>query len=488
VPFDFYKSIEVKTGGYPAEFGRATGGVINAVTKSGSNDFKFAVHGNFEPDACAKIRRTHLIAQPPRKRDRSKSGTFEVSGPIIKDHLFFYGLNQQPDRTTRRRPSRRTASLTPSTSRQRPVLRRQAGRLHHRPSAPRIHLFRHQPKRKRDAYALQPVADRHHGPAAAAQTLYQGGENYVGRYTGTFTDWLTLSAAYGRSEVDNASVGNLASESPNVVRLAQHDQSRSAQKSPRRPSRSSPNANSTAPTPTSTSSCSASTTCAAATTVKTRLLTETTVRNGGYQLHLHTLDGHRTSALGGFSRPVRTMWNCVSSRPAAASTASTRRCTSRTPGTSPTADPEPGRASGQVLGGRPERHHVSRRSTTKSVRALGFTYDVFGDRVDKVYGSFGRTFVPVASNTAFRAASPAIDISQFFLPAGGGLTFGALDPVTGLPVGGLGAQVIGTAANHGTLVQCAGRRWFDRSGRLLRLRHPQQRHVRRIRTRSPRIT
>jgi outer membrane receptor protein involved in Fe transport len=58
VPFDFYKSIEVKTGGYPAEFGRATGGVINAVTKSGSNDFKFAVHGNFELDACAKTRRT----------------------------------------------------------------------------------------------------------------------------------------------------------------------------------------------------------------------------------------------------------------------------------------------------------------------------------------------------------------------------------------------------------------------------------------------
>src|SRR5690606_10269500 len=47
VPFDFYRSVEVKTGGYPAEFGRATGGIINAVTKSGTNDFTFALRGNF---------------------------------------------------------------------------------------------------------------------------------------------------------------------------------------------------------------------------------------------------------------------------------------------------------------------------------------------------------------------------------------------------------------------------------------------------------
>ncbi|MEQ8935520.1 MAG: carboxypeptidase regulatory-like domain-containing protein, partial [Amphiplicatus sp.] len=51
VPFEFYKSVEVKTGGYPAEFGRATGGIINAVTKSGSNDFFAAVHLNWEPNA-----------------------------------------------------------------------------------------------------------------------------------------------------------------------------------------------------------------------------------------------------------------------------------------------------------------------------------------------------------------------------------------------------------------------------------------------------
>ena len=36
-PYDFIKEVQVKTGGYEAEFGQATGGVVNVVTKSGSN-------------------------------------------------------------------------------------------------------------------------------------------------------------------------------------------------------------------------------------------------------------------------------------------------------------------------------------------------------------------------------------------------------------------------------------------------------------------
>src|SRR4029450_1735412 len=39
---DFVEEVQVKSSGYTAEFGGATGGVINVVTKSGTNDF----HGN----------------------------------------------------------------------------------------------------------------------------------------------------------------------------------------------------------------------------------------------------------------------------------------------------------------------------------------------------------------------------------------------------------------------------------------------------------
>src|SRR5262249_4507714 len=42
-PFDFIKEVQVKTGGYEAEFGQSTGGVVNVVTKSGSNDLRGSV-------------------------------------------------------------------------------------------------------------------------------------------------------------------------------------------------------------------------------------------------------------------------------------------------------------------------------------------------------------------------------------------------------------------------------------------------------------
>ena len=50
VPYAFYKEFQVKTGGYSVEFGRTTGGVINAVTRSGTNEFEFGSEITWEPD------------------------------------------------------------------------------------------------------------------------------------------------------------------------------------------------------------------------------------------------------------------------------------------------------------------------------------------------------------------------------------------------------------------------------------------------------
>src|SRR4029077_17325792 len=36
---EFIQEIEIKTGGYQAEYGRALGGVVNVITKSGGNEF-----------------------------------------------------------------------------------------------------------------------------------------------------------------------------------------------------------------------------------------------------------------------------------------------------------------------------------------------------------------------------------------------------------------------------------------------------------------
>jgi hypothetical protein len=92
VPFDFYRTVEVKTGGYHAEFGRATGGVINAVSKSGSNEFEFAIHGNYNLASLREQQPATFQAANARDYDQTLSTSIEAGGPIIRDRLFFYGL------------------------------------------------------------------------------------------------------------------------------------------------------------------------------------------------------------------------------------------------------------------------------------------------------------------------------------------------------------------------------------------------------------
>lgn len=91
---DFIEEVEVITGGYNAEFGRATGGVVNVVTKSGSNEFKGSVFGYFQPGAL-----TAATERTPRNASSidvagnlaySADFGFEVGGPIIKDKLWFF--------------------------------------------------------------------------------------------------------------------------------------------------------------------------------------------------------------------------------------------------------------------------------------------------------------------------------------------------------------------------------------------------------------
>ena len=57
---EFIQEVEIKTGGYQAEYGRATGGIINVVTKSGGNEFHGSVFVNWSPFEAARSQVGHL--------------------------------------------------------------------------------------------------------------------------------------------------------------------------------------------------------------------------------------------------------------------------------------------------------------------------------------------------------------------------------------------------------------------------------------------
>ena len=49
VTFDFIQEVQVKTAGYEAQYGQATGGVVSVVTKSGSNSLRGTLFGYTQP-------------------------------------------------------------------------------------------------------------------------------------------------------------------------------------------------------------------------------------------------------------------------------------------------------------------------------------------------------------------------------------------------------------------------------------------------------
>ncbi len=95
IPFQFSEDVirefEVTSAGFEAEFGQAGGGLVNTVTKSGTNE----VHGDTyyyildsATSANDKINEGQGIAKPHNRRQQF-GGT--VGGPLIHDRLFYLG-------------------------------------------------------------------------------------------------------------------------------------------------------------------------------------------------------------------------------------------------------------------------------------------------------------------------------------------------------------------------------------------------------------
>ena len=90
---DAIEETQVLTAGITAEYGRFTGGVVNAITKSGGNNFSGSGRVNFVDPAWTTAtpfevtKGTASTAHPALLQERYE-GTF--GGPIVKDRLWFF--------------------------------------------------------------------------------------------------------------------------------------------------------------------------------------------------------------------------------------------------------------------------------------------------------------------------------------------------------------------------------------------------------------
>jgi hypothetical protein len=103
VNMEFVEEIQVKTGGYNAEFGRATGGLINVITKSGGNEFHGDVFGyyhsdstqdDFDPVDYDKLANAPTFSTGLTRQDYG----FDLGGYIIRDKLWFFAAYDRVER------------------------------------------------------------------------------------------------------------------------------------------------------------------------------------------------------------------------------------------------------------------------------------------------------------------------------------------------------------------------------------------------------
>ena len=90
---EFIQEVEVKTGGYQAEYGRALGGIVNVITKSGGNEFRGDAFLYYDSES---LRARQIVTEedspsgmrltPSERRDFGA----DLGGFVLEDRLWFF--------------------------------------------------------------------------------------------------------------------------------------------------------------------------------------------------------------------------------------------------------------------------------------------------------------------------------------------------------------------------------------------------------------
>jgi hypothetical protein len=94
LPLLFVEELSISTGGYGAEHGGAMGGVINVVTRSGSNRYRASAYSSLAPGRLAaesaRVARSQsaLVGRTEARYDLELG--VEAGGPLVRDRLFFW--------------------------------------------------------------------------------------------------------------------------------------------------------------------------------------------------------------------------------------------------------------------------------------------------------------------------------------------------------------------------------------------------------------
>jgi hypothetical protein len=216
VPYDFYDQFQIKTGGYSAEFGRSTGGVINAVTKSGGNEFEFGANVYWKP--------SELRAKSPNVKSNNGdyykvynsndeystlNANIYASGPIIEDTLFFYAM-YSPENIDSDYSSRGAEFYDYEAEERNDFWGVKLDWIINDDHRLEYLAFSDASERLTDNYDV--ADDGTTQSYSSTSSDKSGGDNWSLKYTGYLTDTLTLSALYGVNKYELTEGSNVATD------------------------------------------------------------------------------------------------------------------------------------------------------------------------------------------------------------------------------------------------------------------------------------
>lgn len=208
VPSEALSSLEVKTGGYGAEWGRSLGGVISAVTKRGTNEWHGGMSLTYQPEnwAGSSVYTEKNAAGEWELKDRPGGVTnnlynFWLSGPLIEDRLYVFGLIQGVDYEA---TTYGTTTQTETTNSKPQYVLKFDWNLND-DNLIEFTAFNDKVEDKVKTWQSPEPYGTAKGNFLGESTIKAGGENYIGQWTSQVTDDVSIRVLAGQGTYDRGS-------------------------------------------------------------------------------------------------------------------------------------------------------------------------------------------------------------------------------------------------------------------------------------------
>lgn len=250
LPFGAIEQAQVLTTGYGVEYGRSVGGVLNVVTKSGTNNFEAGGQVIYSPQTGRGKSRDfyYAVTGDPansttdgklrlRGEDNTRTSnttSLYVGGPIIKDKLFFFAAAEQnvvkTGSVNANDPSVSTGSTaaTNGWTNRKDTTTRLYGKLNFNITDDHLleaTFISDKPESVRNLEGYDYGTRSRNGIVTSSQKYTNvdgftdaGADIGILKYVGNLTNDLTLTALYGRSKTKHTeSLGQYADTVPGVL-------------------------------------------------------------------------------------------------------------------------------------------------------------------------------------------------------------------------------------------------------------------------------